>query len=197
MTKKGFFVTGTGTGVGKTLVSLGLCLHFKADYWKPVQTGQPSDVSFIQKFLPKSQIHRSSESFKAPLSPNQSAEEEGRKIDLKNIIVPKSSFLIVEGIGGVYVPLNKKENLMDLMQKISLPLIVVAHSGIGTLNHSLLTLSVLQKRQLEVAGVILSGPKNKKNKRDIEHYGQVPVILEVPPLPQITKAKLKALFSRL
>ena len=104
--RKGFFVTGTDTGVGKTLVSLGLCLHFQADYWKPVQTGQPGDADYLKNFLPAGSLHASSYAFKEPLSPNQAGERENITIDLNNISTPQSSFLIVEGIGGVYVPLN-------------------------------------------------------------------------------------------
>lgn len=192
--RKGFFVTGTDTGVGKTLVSLGLCLHFDASYWKPVQTGQPSDSDFIKQFLPNSKIYSSTYELKEPLSPNQAAKIENTVIDLKKITVPPSPFLIVEGIGGVYVPLNDKDILLDLIKLIGLPLIVVARSGLGTLNHSLLTLEALKRRNLKIAGVILSGPKHKANKRDIERWGNTPVVLEIPPLSKITKEELKEVF---
>ena len=195
--RKGFFITGTDTGVGKTLVSLGFCLHFKASYWKPIQTGRPSDACFIRQFLPKKQIHPSSYALKKPLSPNQAGEKENITIDLNKIFVPESPFLIVEGIGGVYVPLNDKNNLMDLMKLLNLPVIVVARSGLGTLNHSLLTLSALKNKGLEIAGVVLSGSKNKENKRDIEKWGGFPILLEIPPLSSIKKEKLRNLFSGL
>ena len=192
--KKGFFVTGTDTGVGKTLVSLGLCLHFNASYWKPVQTGQPSDSDFIKQFLPKGEVHPSVYELKEPLSPNQASEKENITIDLKRISIPQSPFLIVEGIGGVYVPLNNKDCLMDIIKLIGLPLIVVARSGLGTLNHSLLTLEALKRRNFKIAGVILSGPQNDKNKRDIERWSNTPVLLEIPPLSKITKEELKEVF---
>lgn len=192
--KKGFFVTGTDTGVGKTLVSLSLCFHFKASYWKPIQTGQPRDNDFIKQFLPDDRIHPSAYALKEPLSPNQAAERENIKIDLKKISVPQSPFLIVEGIGGVYVPLNDKDNVMDFMQLVNLPLIVVARSGLGTLNHSLLTLEALKNRNFKIAGVVLSGPKNDANKRDIEKWSNIPVLLEIPPLSKITKKHLLDLY---
>lgn len=197
MGRKGFFVTGTGTEVGKTLASLGLCLRFKADYWKPVQTGQPRDSDFIKRFLPKARVYKSSYSLKAPLSPNQAGEKEGIKIDLKKIVIPKSPFLIVEGIGGVYVPLNGKETVMDLIKLVGLPLIVVAESGLGTLNHSLLSLEALKSRGFKIAGLILSGPRRWRNKRDIEKWGGAPVLLEMPPLPKITAPALKDLYKNL
>jgi len=192
--RKGFFVTGTDTGVGKTLASLGLCLHFNASYWKPVQTGQPSDSHFIKQFLPSDKIHSSAYELKEPLSPNQAGEKENVIIDLKKISIPQSPFLIVEGIGGIYVPLNDRDSLMDLIKLIGLPLIVVARSGLGTLNHSLLTLEALKQRNFKVSGVILSGPKHGANKRDIERWSQTPVVLEIPFLSQITKPKLREVF---
>ena len=193
--RKGFFVTGTDTGAGKTLACLGLCLHFKASYWKPIQTGRPGDADFIRRFLPESRIHSCAFQFKQPLSPNQASEEEGIVINLKKIIVPQSPFLIVEGIGGVHVPLNKKENVMDLMKTVDLPLIVVVKSRIGAINHSLLTLEALKNRHFNMAGLIISGPLNFKNKRDIEQRSGVSVLLEIPPLSSITANRLKALFS--
>lgn len=192
--KKGFFVTGTDTGVGKTLVSLSLCLYFKASYWKPIQTGQPSDTDFIRQFLPDDKIHPSAYALKAPLSPNQAAEEENIKINLKKISIPQNPFLIAEGIGGVCVPLNNEDNVMDLMKLVGLPLIVVARSGLGTLNHSLLTLEALKARNFKIAGVILSGPRNDVNKRDIEKWSGIPVLLEIPLLSRITKKNLLDLY---
>ena len=188
-------MTGTDTGIGKTLVSLGLCLHFKATYWKPVQTGEPGDLDFIKKFLPAHQTHPSAYNFRPALSPNQAGEIENIEIDLKAISPPKSSFLIVEGIGGAHVPLNKKENVMDLIKLLGFPVLVVARSGLGTLNHSLLTLEALKSRQIQVAGVILSGPKNPANKRDIEKWAKIPVLLEMPLLSQITKANLLKIYQ--
>ena len=177
---KALFVTGTGTEAGKTLICLGLCLHFKADYWKPVQTGADKDYLFIKNFLPDKKIHLCSYDFKNPLSPNQAAQKEGKQILLDKIHPPKSSFLIVEGAGGVLVPLNKKEMMIDLIQKLNFPVIVTAKSGLGTLNHTLLTLEALKTRKIKTLGVILSGSFHNDNKKDIERKGRVPVILELP-----------------
>jgi len=194
---KALFVTGTGTEVGKTLVSLGLCLHFKADYWKPVQTGADKDDLFIKKFLPDKKIHACSYDFKKPLSPNQASQKEGRQILLDKIQPPKSSFLIVEGAGGVLVPLNEKEMLIDLIQKLNFPVIVTAKSGLGTLNHTLLTLEALKTRKIKTLGVILSGSFHKDNKKDIEKKGHVPVILELPFLKSINSVHLLKHFKKI
>ncbi|MGI9548499.1 MAG: dethiobiotin synthase [Bdellovibrionales bacterium] len=192
---QGFFVTGTDTGVGKTLASLGLCLFFKADYWKPIQTGSPTDQDWIRPFLEDQKIHPSSYELKAPLSPNQAAQKENQSIDLKKIQKPKSSCLIVEGLGGALVPLNENQTQLDLMKQIDLPLIVVARSGLGTLNHSLLTLKVLKSEALKVKGLILSGPLNPLNKKDLEKWGDVPILLEIPQLSKVTKPELLKLFK--
>ncbi|MCZ0932338.1 MAG: dethiobiotin synthase [Oligoflexia bacterium] len=194
---KKVFITGTDTEVGKTIVSLGLCLHWKADYWKPIQTGRPTDSDFIKKFLPSKTVYPSSYQFKAPLSPNQASFKENKKIDLKKIQTPKSSCLVVEGIGGVYVPLNDKQTVLDLIQFINYPVIVVARSGLGTLNHTLLTLTILKQRKIKILGVILSGPFHPDNKRDIEKWSGVPVILELRLLKSITKKALLNEFKKL
>ena len=194
MKDKGFFVTGTGTGVGKTLVSLGLCLHFEATYWKPIQSGKPTDLDFIKKYLKKEKTLPSVYSLKEPLSPNQAAKLENKEIDLKNIKKPKKDFLIVEGVGGCLVPLNDKETVMDLMKKINLPIIVVAESGLGTLNHSLLSLEALKKRGFLVKALILSGKKHPKNRQDLEKRLKVPVF-ELDWQESIKPSSLKKAFS--
>ncbi|MBC6415883.1 MAG: dethiobiotin synthase [Bdellovibrionales bacterium] len=194
---KALFVTGTGTGVGKTLVSLGLCLHFKADYWKPIQTGQDKDTDFIKKFLKKQIIHPSSYDFKYPLSPNQAAQKENKRIHFHKIKAPRSSFLITEGAGGVFVPLNQKDTLMDFIQWLKYPVIVTAQSGLGTLNHSLLTLEALRRKKIKVLGVILSGPLHQDNKKDIEKWGKTQVILELPFLKTISSQILRKHFKKI
>ena len=194
---KGFFVTGTDTGVGKTLVSLGLCLSSKGDYWKPIQTGTPTDTDYVKQFLPIEKIHKSAFHFKEPLSPNQSAELENQSIDLDQVHCPSSSFLIAEGIGGVSVPLNRTQTVLDLIKKLKFPAIVVARSTLGTLNHTLLTLEVLKKYHIPIEGIILSGSPHPKNKADIESLGGVPVILELDTLKQITKENLIRAFKNL
>ena len=195
--RKGFFVTGTDTGVGKTLVSLGLCLKSNGDYWKPIQTGTPTDTDYIRQFLPQEKIHKSSFQFKEPLSPNQSANLEKKSIDLNQVKYPTSSFLITEGIGGVLVPLNKKQTVLNLIKQSNLPTIVVARSGLGTLNHTLLTLEVLKKHDIPIKGLVLSGLLHPQNKKDLEFWGGVPVILELTHLKEITKSNLMKIFQNI
>lgn len=194
-----FFIAGTDTEVGKTIVSLGLTLSLKADYWKPIQTGQPTDSEKIQKYIDHkdSIIHPPAYSFKEPLSPNQSAQKESKTILLKNIQAPqtKNPFLIVEGIGGVYVPLNDKESELDLIKQLHFPVILVARSGVGTLNHSLLTLEVLRSRSIPVLALVLSGKPHPYNKKDLLKWSNVPFIFEIPVLNPLNKTQILKNFE--
>ena len=184
--------------MGKTLVSIGLCLKLKASYWKPIQTGEPGDEDYARSFLPEKKICPSSFRLKAPLSPNQATRLEKKKLQVTDIVWPKrEDFLVVEGIGGVFVPLNEKETLLDLMNYLKLPVIVTASSKLGTLNHTLLTLEALRKREIPVLGLILSGPPHPENKKDLEHWGQTSVLLELKSLPVITKKNLLEAFEPL
>ena len=199
MTKetRGIFVAGTGTGVGKTLVSTGLCLRLQADYWKPIQTGTPTDTDYVRQFVSEKQIHKSVCHFQAPLSPNQSAELENREVTLCQIQPPQSRLLIVEGCGGVFVPLNDKQTQLDLIAQLGFPVIVTAQSGLVTLNHTLLTLEALITRKLPVLGLILSGPPHPKNARDLKYWGKVPVLLELDMLSPVNRDTLSRAFQNL
>ena len=195
---KGIFITGTGTNVGKTLVSIGLCLKFKASYWKPVQSGEPADEDYVKSFLPSNKICPGSIRLKAPLSPNQAARMENKTLRVSDITWPeKKDFLVAEGIGGVFVPLNDNETVLDLMASFKIPVIVTALSKLGTLNHTLLTLEALRKHKIPVLGLILSGPLHPENKKDLEHWGRTSVLLELKPLPVLTKESLLKAFEPL
>ena len=194
---KQIFVTGTDTGIGKTLVSVGLCLKFQAYYWKPIQSGEDKDTTWAGQFLKKEQVLPSSYELKEPLSPNQAAELENTKIDLNKIQVPKKRPLIIEGAGGLLVPLNKTYCVIDLIKKTKLPCLLVASSKLGTINHTLLSIEALKKRQIPLLGIVLCGPPSPKNKRDIELFGKASVIAEVPWLKTKNKSTLTESFSHL
>lgn len=185
MTAKGVFVTGTDTDVGKTMVSAWLVKSWGADYWKPVQSGylQDSDTDSVRRVNPDARFHPPAYLLAAPLSPHEAAAQEGVIIQLEQVRLPETSnLLVVEGAGGALVPLNDQEMMTDLMAHLNLPVVVVARSGLGTINHTLLTLEALRSRRLTVAGVVLNGPANAANRQAIEHYGKVAVIGELPKL---------------
>ncbi|HLN24301.1 MAG TPA: dethiobiotin synthase [Patescibacteria group bacterium] len=184
----GVFVTGTDTDVGKTMVSAWLVRSWRADYWKPIQSGTDDcwDADVIRKVAPDSHVHPSTYALKAPLSPHEAARLEGVTLRGEMFRLPPTQHpLVVEGAGGALVPINDDEVMADVMLRLGLPVLVVARSGLGTINHTLLTLEALRHRGLTVAGVILNGPPNPANARAIEQFGKIPVIAELPPLDGI------------
>ena len=192
-----FWVTGTDTDVGKTLVSAILTYMLRADYWKPVQCGiiEGTDLDFIRRLtgLEEKHFHSETHLFAAPLSPHLAAEMEGKRIELADFQIPvtNNKHLIIEGAGGLLVPLNEDALLIDLMDQTKLPVVIVARSGLGTINHTLLSIQALRTKGIEILGVILNGPKNQKNKEAIEHYGQVKVIFELDQLPLVNRETME------
>lgn len=190
----GIFVTGTDTDVGKTVASAALVRALDGAYWKPVQSGTadlPEGDSGIVAHLAGVPVLPPRHNFAAPLSPDQAAALEGRSIALDDFALPACDRpLVVEGAGGVLVPLNDQVLMIDLMERLGLPVVVAARTGLGTINHTLLTLQALRARDLTVAGVVLLGPLNARNRTAIEHFGAVRVIGEIPPLAPLTPETL-------
>lgn len=188
MTTKGFFISGTDTHVGKTVVSAWLTHHLNADYWKPIQSGveEGTDTERVCHLanLSSHRIHPEAYLFNTSLSPHLAAALEQIEIDLNQINLPKiKAPLIVEGAGGVMVPLNKEAVNLDLIEKLGLPSIIVARNRTGTINHTCLTIAALRQRNLPIAGVILVPPfgyvddnSGFANKQAIEYYGKVKVL---------------------
>lgn len=187
------FVTGTDTGIGKTLVSTVLALKLGFHYWKPVQTGSELgiDSDFVSQFLDRKRIFKEAYCFRQPLSPDQAAHAQGRKIEITSIIAqrPKCN-TVIEGAGGVLVPLNEREKMIDLMVQMQSPIILVARSSLGTINHTLLSVEALRARSLQQIAVILVGKPNQKNRMAIEKMGQVSVVGEIPELEELTNHSL-------
>lgn len=192
-----FFVTGTDTGVGKTLVSALLCRAWNAAYWKPLQTGAADgddDTRTVADLagLPPQRTFAPARVYQAPASPEWAATLEQTRVGVAEVLAcrPKvTGPLVVEGAGGVLVPVNECETMLDLMRGLAAPVIVVARSGLGTVNHTLLTLEALRARGLTVHGVVLSGPPALHNRAAIERHGGVRVLAEVPPLGEVTAAR--------
>lgn len=187
------FVTGTDTDAGKTIASAWLCLHSGADYWKPVQSGHPPDrdADTVAR-LSGANIHPERHVLKAPLSPAEAARLEGVSITLDDFSLPHTSRpLVIEGAGGVLVPLNENATMLDLMVRLGAPVIVVGRSGLGTINHTCLTLMALRARHLPVLGVILCGEPNPANRKAIERFGNVRVLAEIPRLESLSRQALQ------
>jgi dethiobiotin synthetase/malonyl-CoA O-methyltransferase len=182
------FVTGTDTDVGKSWVSAWLVKSWGAAYWKPVQSGTVEgwDADLVKQVAPDATIFPSRHSFPDPLSPDQAAARVGVQIDLDDFELPDVvGPLVVEGAGGLLVPLDDLTLMADLMARLDLPLVLVARTGLGTINHSLLSIAEIRRRKLKLAGVILVGPEHRDNRDAIEHWGGVPVVAHLPPLPDL------------
>ncbi|MDJ1305116.1 MAG: dethiobiotin synthase [Candidatus Midichloria sp.] len=187
------FVTGTDTDIGKTIISSWLCLHFNCHYWKPIQSGSTplTDKEFSQQ-LGINTIQEY-ECLTHPLSPHLAARLDNKILDINKIQVPLLEPLIVEGAGGILVPINEQHTILDLIQHLNLPVIVVAKSTLGTINHTCLTLGALTNRNIKILGVIMNGDKNEENKKAIEYYGKVRVLQEFPKIEKINKSSLLAI----
>lgn len=192
-----YFVTGTDTDVGKTIACAWLMLHISANYWKPIQSGlEEKDIDAIKKYteLPDDRFFPSTYELTQPLSPHESAKRDNIEISLNDFSLPQSnSSLIVEGAGGLQVPINKDYFISDLITHLNLSVIVVCRSGLGTINHTLLTLEALKKRNINIKGLIMSGEKSPHNREALEEYGQVPIIAEIGYLNDINPQTLLAI----
>ena len=165
------FITGIGTDVGKTIASAIVVEALEADYWKPIQAGDidNSDSHKIQRYISndKTVIHNNSYKLNTPASPHYAAELDGTKIELAKIIEPKTdNHLVIEGAGGILVPLNDSDCIIDLIQK-EYKTIVVSRHYLGSINHTLLTIEALKTRNISVAGIIFSGDENKSTEEII------------------------------
>ncbi len=159
------FITGIGTDVGKTIASAIVTQALEADYWKPIQAGDldNSDSHKIRAKVEsqKSKIHANAYALKTPASPHWAAAIDGITINLNEIIEPKTTnHLVIEGAGGVLVPLNDTDCVIDLIQK-DYKVIVVSRHYLGSINHTLMTFEALKSRKIKVAGILFSGDENK------------------------------------
>lgn len=165
------FITGIGTDVGKTIASAIITESLQADYWKPIQAGDVhnSDSHKIQSYLSnsKTKIHPNSYLLQTPASPHLAATLDGISIDLKKIIEPKTeNDLVIEGAGGIFVPINETETIVDLIKK-EYKVIVISRHYLGSINHTLLTVEALQNRKINSAGIIFNGNENKSSEEII------------------------------
>ncbi|MGK5091204.1 dethiobiotin synthase [Deltaproteobacteria bacterium TL4] len=175
---KAFFVTGIGTEVGKTVVSAILVETLKAHYWKPVQAGdlENTDTMKIQQWVSHQQVHCYPEQYRftRPMSPHAAAEREGVRIRLDHFQLPQTQRpLVVEGAGGLMVPLNDQVLVLDLIVHLKLPVILVSRTYLGSINHTLLSILCLQSRNVPILGIIFNGPVNYETEAYILQYTHV------------------------
>ncbi len=165
------FITGISTDVGKTIASAIIVEALQADYWKPIQAGdlENSDTHKVQSLISntQSQFHPNSYALQTPASPHLAAAKDGITIDLNHIQEPETvNHLVIEGAGGILVPLNDTESVVDIIQP-DYKVIVVSRHYLGSINHTLLTVEALQNRKIQVAGIIFSGEENTSSEQII------------------------------
>jgi len=198
-----FFITGTDTGVGKTVVSALLCAALNAIYWKPIQTGtrEGTDRETVMRLaqLPENRTAPETYRFAPPVSPHLAARRAGRIINLRQIRIPQipeRENLITEGAGGALVPINDRHFMTDVMRRLKLPVLLVSRTTLGTINHTLLSLAALRAAHLDVRGVIMVGQPNPENQKAIERYGDVQTVGVVPLLKKLNRWQLLRVFRR-
>jgi dethiobiotin synthetase len=190
-----YFITGIGTDVGKTVVSAIFTEALHADYWKPVQAGEldHTDTHKVQALLSnaRSRMHDHSYALSTPMSPHAAAEIDNVFIDPDEIREPQTeNHLVIEGAGGLLVPLNDTKTILDLI-KNSYKIIVVSRHYLGSINHTLLTLSELKRKGLEIAGIVFVGKEHKSTEQIVRKIGQVKILGRVDEEPVIDKQMIR------
>ena len=191
-------IVGTDTDVGKTVVSALVVDGLGAHYWKPVQSGLENggDSDRVRQLidLPPERILPEAYRLSAPVSPHWAAERDGVRLEPERLDLPSRETvpgpLVVETAGGLLVPLRRDWLQIEQLARWGLPVLLVARSGLGTLNHPLLSLEALEQRGIPVLGLVLNGPPHPDNPRTLEQLGKVKVLLELPPLDPLNRIGL-------
>ena len=188
-----FVVTGTDTDIGKTVFAAGLCGLLGARYWKPVQAGIPGDRETVAELagvetLPE--VYR----LKLPASPHQSAAEEGITID-PDALTPPDGDVVIEGAGGLMVPLTRQTLFLDVFARWQVPLILCARTALGTINHTLLSIAAIRARAIPLHGVAFIGQANEESEGVITELGRVKRLGRLPPVEPLTRENLRAVFA--
>lgn len=189
-----YFITGISTEVGKTVAAAIVTEALQADYWKPIQAGDldNSDTHKVKRYIsnPTSVFHKNAYALQTPMSPHAAADIDKVTINLKEITAPKTdNHLVIEGAGGLLVPLNHTDTILDLI-KPNYKVIVVSRHYLGSINHTLLTLNLLKEKGLDVA-IIFSGDAHPSTEDIIKKMTNVPVIGRINEEPYFDKNVIK------
>jgi len=192
MYKRPIFVTGIGTGIGKTIVSAILVEKLKADYWKPIQSGDldNSDTILVKSLVsnPVSKFHPEAYRLTQPFSPHKSAALDGIEIDPAKIIIPETdNQLIIEGAGGLMVPLNDRFLMIDLIKQLDAEVILVSKNYLGSINHTLLSIEALRSRNISIKGIILNGDSDEWSESVIKSISGIVKTAHIEHMPLLNK----------
>lgn len=193
---KRIFIAGTGTGVGKTIVSAILVEALHADYWKPVQCGnlENTDTQIVQSLVSNhvSKFYAEAYKFKTPSSPHYAAELENAVINPEQFNVPESEIrILIEGAGGLMVPLSKDYLVIDLIKHLKASVILVSKNYLGSINHTLLSIEALKEKGIDVLGIVYNGKNYFDNEEIIQHFTHIPVIEEIEKIDHVDKEFVK------
>ena len=191
-------VTGTDTGVGKTVFAAGLAGALGAAYWKPIQAGldEGSDSETVAALAPTARCLPEAYRLRTPCSPHRAAEIDGKEIAAEALALPDDARLVVEGAGGALVPVTRDLLFADLFARWALPVVIVARTGLGTINHSLLTIEALRRRGVGIAGIAFVGEAVEDSEAIIAAIGRVKRLGRLPPLPSLDAASLRSTFAQ-
>ena len=198
---KAYIVTGTDTGIGKTTVAAMLVLALDAVYWKPIQSGteEGTDRQRVQALtqLPDDRLLPERYVLSQPLSPHRAAELDGIEIKAEALVLPAfGRTLVIEGAGGLMVPVTRNKLQIDVFADWSLPIILCARTALGTINHTLLSIEALRGRHMRLHGLIFVGDDNPDNMRTIADFSGARILGHVPRLDRIGRAALLDVFAR-
>ena len=198
---KRIIICGTDTDVGKTIVSSFFVQGLKGIYWKPIQSGteEGTDTKTVCNLLNLEPNRYISEryKFKAPVSPHWAAEQESGFIEPSNLKLPDlDELIIIETAGGLMVPLNRDWLQIDQLKVWGAPIILVARTGLGTLNHTLLSLEALRHRNLDVLGIVLNGPQHKDNPKTLEQFGDTKILASLPIFDEVNAKVLSQEWNK-
>jgi len=189
-----FVVTGTDTGIGKTVFAAALAGALGAAYWKPVQTGPDSDTDTVRR-LAGGKTFPEAYRFKLPASPHYAAEAEGAVIDPAALNPPEGP-LVIEGAGGLMVPLTRDTLSIDVFARWGLPLILCARTTLGTINHSLLSIAAIRARNIPLTGVVFVGDYSEDSEATVCEMGKARRLGRLPLLDPLTPESLRAAFAK-
>jgi dethiobiotin synthetase len=195
MKGKPLFITGIGTGIGKTIVSAILTEHLKADYWKPIQSGDldNSDTMKVKSLVSNnmSRFHPEAYRLTQPYSPHKSAALDDITIQPEKIMLPETdNRLIIEGAGGLMVPLNNDFLMIDLIKQLNAEVVLVIKHYLGSINHSLLSLEALDSRNIHVKAIIFNGERDEDSEKLIRIYAQGAEILSIDAIEDINRENI-------
>tara|TARA_Y100000589_G_scaffold145553_1_gene139226 strand:- start:5119 stop:5769 length:651 start_codon:yes stop_codon:yes gene_type:complete len=197
-----FIICGTDTDVGKTLISTFFVRGLGSYYWKPIQSGTKdgTDSQFVERIggIKNEKILKESYIFKTPVSPHWAAEIDNTNISNELLTIPKiEGSLVIETAGGLMVPITRNFLQIDQIKIWDLPVILVCRSSLGTLNHTLLSIEALRKRDIKILGLVINGKKHFDNPKTLKEFSHLPIIAEFPWINNISKSNLDILWQDL